>query len=92
MSCDPSTLVAQAACIECGIPPGLQMPVLIYLFCQILANGTGGGGSGNPPPGIVNPNGTVTGAPDATYYNTANATFWVQASSTTGNTGWVQLI
>lgn len=43
MSCDPSTLVAQAACVECGIPPGLQMPVLIWLFCQIQQNGVAGG-------------------------------------------------
>lgn len=46
MACDPQTLATQAACIECGIPPGMQMPVLIYLFCQILANGGGGGGGG----------------------------------------------
>jgi hypothetical protein len=33
----------------------------------------------------------VTGAPGQTYFNTALSTFWVQASSSTGNTGWVQL-
>jgi len=45
-----------------------------------------------PPPGIVNPNGNVTAAPGATYFNTANSTFWVQASAVVANTGWVQLI
>ena len=34
-ACDPTSLVAGAACIECGIPPGLQKPVIIYLLCQI---------------------------------------------------------
>lgn len=34
VSADPTTLVANAACLEC-IPPGRQLEVLIYLFCQI---------------------------------------------------------
>lgn len=39
------TLLANAKCIECGIPRGAQLPVLIYLFCQIVANGGTGGGA-----------------------------------------------
>lgn len=50
------------------------------------------GGSGNPAPGVVNPNGNVTGAPGANYYNTANQTFWQQTSATTSNVSWIQLI
>ncbi len=45
-SCDPIQLQADAKCIATCIPPGQQIPVLISLFCQILANGGGGGGSG----------------------------------------------
>ncbi len=44
MSCDPQTLANQAACLECGIAPGMQMPVLISLMCQIRDNGSAGGG------------------------------------------------
>lgn len=47
MSCDPQTLVTQAVCIDCNIPKGMQMAVLISLFCQILDNGGGGGGGGS---------------------------------------------
>lgn len=36
MSCDPATLVDQAKCMEC-IPQGMQLPVLISLFCSINA-------------------------------------------------------
>jgi len=43
MACDPQTLTTAAACIECGIPPGMQLPVLISLFCQIATNGVGPG-------------------------------------------------
>lgn len=62
--------------------------------CLLVAaqSGGGGGGGGNPAPGVVNPNGNVSAAPGAEYFNTANSTFWVQASAVTGNTGWVQLI
>jgi hypothetical protein len=56
----------------------------------VAQSGGGGGGGGNPAPGVVNPNGNVTGAPGAQYFNTANSTMWVQASALTGNTGWIQ--
>lgn len=95
MACDPNQLAQDAACLSC-IPSGIQDAIIISLLCQIVANGsTGGGGGGgatNPPPGIVDPNGAVTGAPGATYINTATQTFWVQESAVTANTGWVQLI
>lgn len=91
VSTDPNFLVAQAQCINCGIPPGMQMAVLIWIASQ-FSGGGGGGTGGNPAPGVVNPNGNVSAAPGATYFNTANSTFWVQASAVTANTGWVQLI
>ncbi len=47
LNCSPQALADAAACIDCGIPPGMQMPVLISLLCQIAnASGGGGGGSG----------------------------------------------
>lgn len=51
------------------------------------AGGTGGAGS----VGVVNPEGSVTGDEGDTYYNTANATFWVKGSGS-GAVGWVQVV
>lgn len=33
--CDSNSLVASATCYDCGIPTGMQQPVIIYLLCQI---------------------------------------------------------
>jgi hypothetical protein len=44
IACDPTSLVSGAACLECGIPPGMQPAVITYLLCQI-ANGAGAGGT-----------------------------------------------
>ncbi len=35
MSCDPKTLVADAKCLACDIPPGMEWPVLIALTAQV---------------------------------------------------------
>jgi hypothetical protein len=35
IACDPTSLVSGAACLECGIPPGLQKPIIISLLAQI---------------------------------------------------------
>ena len=32
---DPQALATAAQCLECGIPPGMQGPVIISLLCQI---------------------------------------------------------
>lgn len=47
-NCDPQSLVndPNVKCIYGCIPPGMQLPVLISLLCQIVQNGTGGGSSG----------------------------------------------
>lgn len=45
MSCDPQTLITEAACIQCQIPDGMKLPVLISLFCKILENGGTGSAS-----------------------------------------------
>jgi hypothetical protein len=59
--------------------------------CLLVAAQSGGGGGGsNPAPGVVNPNGVVSGSPGAVYFNTANSTVWIQGSSTTSTTGWIQ--
>jgi hypothetical protein len=34
-TCDPQTLVTQAQCLECKIPTGMEIPVLIVLLAQI---------------------------------------------------------
>lgn len=35
MACDSQTLVNQATCLECGLAPGVQWPVVISLLSQI---------------------------------------------------------
>jgi len=35
VACDPTSLVSGAVCLECGIPPGLQKPIIISLLCKI---------------------------------------------------------
>jgi len=34
-TCDPQTIVANAKCIECGVPAGMQLAVLIALAANI---------------------------------------------------------
>jgi len=46
MACDPQTLINNASCIACNIPNGMQLPVLIYLLCQIQSNGGSGAAGG----------------------------------------------
>lgn len=52
----------------------------------------GGGGGGGVAPGVVDPNGNVTGDPGDTYWNSANGTFWVKSSGTGTDTGWSQVV
>jgi hypothetical protein len=35
IACDASSLMAQTACLDCGIPPGMRPAVIISLLCQI---------------------------------------------------------
>lgn len=56
-----------------------------------LADGAAGGGGSGGTVGVVDPEGAVTADPGASYFNTANNTYWAKASGT-GNTGWTQLI
>lgn len=35
MACDPQTLVSDAKCIECAVPEGMRLAVLISLAAQI---------------------------------------------------------
>jgi hypothetical protein len=77
---------AAKACFNCSDDRSFAVQALYLL--NVIA-GSGGGGS-NPAAGVVNPNGSVSAASGATYYNKANATFWVNQDGT--NTGWVQLI
>lgn len=53
----------------------------------------GGGGGGNPEPGVVDPEGNVPADPGAIYWNSANGTLWVKdEGSGSGSSGWTQLI
>lgn len=35
MACDPATLVREARCLQMCLSKGMELPALIYLFCQI---------------------------------------------------------
>ena len=73
MSMTPQQLVDQAICIDCEIPKGMQMPVLIALFAQILANGgTGGGGGVNNFAGSGPPTTQVPTNGAGTYWDYTN--------------------
>lgn len=39
VDCTAQGLADAAKCIECGVPTGMQFPVLIYLLCQMANNG-----------------------------------------------------
>lgn len=50
-----------------------------------------------PPPGVVapaagDPEGAVVGSPGMTFYNTTDGSFWVKATGSQTNTGWIELI
>lgn len=87
MACEPSELANAARCFSCLSLPQL-LEVQTYLLCQLTV---GGGVGVGVTPGVVDPEGAVTGGPGSTYYNSNNGTFWIKSSGT-GNTGWVQLI
>lgn len=65
--------------------------VIEVKILNALNDGAGSGSDGEGLVGIVDPEGSATSDPGVTYYNTANATFWVKGSGT-GNTGWVQVV
>ncbi len=44
MACDPQTLISQANCLLCTVPPGMWEAIKVSLLCQIAAAGGGGGG------------------------------------------------
>ena len=86
MNCDPTSLVAGAACIECGIPPGMQDAVIIYLLCQLATSGTGGAGAtfgsyGGAVPNFIPASGTGMAV------DTDTQNLWVY-----DNSGWHQLV
>jgi len=85
MSCDPKTLMAQAACFNCGLDAAQLGAIEISLLCQIAS---GGGGGGGVTSGAANPSGAPTGG-NGVYYNTSNSSFWVWDSSLSQ---WVPLI
>lgn len=78
-----------------GTTPAPTNPtrVLEVKILKALNNAATATGSGvdNLAPGVVDPEGVLTGNPGQTYFNTANSTLWEKATGT-GNTGWVQLI
>ncbi len=88
MACEPNDLLDLARCFSC-LSAAQHLEIQTYLLCQLVAGGGTGGGAVEP--GAVDPEGSVTGTPGQTYFNSTNGTFWVKSSGS-GNTGWVQLI
>lgn len=71
----------------------------LYVFNGVAAANTGwvlitsgGGGSGATLSGSGAPNGLITGSPGNTYLNTVTNNFYVKATGTASNTGWIALI
>lgn len=81
-TCDPGTLANASVCIDKCIPDGMKLAVMIYLLCQIQANGsTGGGGSGFVLQGVGVPSGTLPTGPStpsspALYTDLNTGTIW----------------
>ncbi len=90
MACDAQTIVTDAVCIECNIPPGMYLPILISLMCQLRDQQAALVANGGTA-GVGSPEGVVTGSPGRTYFDTAADSLWVKKTGT-GNTGWLQLI
>lgn len=88
MSTTPSDLANLSSCINCS----LSEKQILAAILAVLDGGSGGGGGGGGSVGVVDPNGAVTGSPGDLYFNSANQTFWVKASGTSTDTGWIQLI
>jgi hypothetical protein len=83
-TCDPQTLVNGATCIEQFVPSGMQLPVLIWLMCQVVANGGGGGGGGGGNGQMV----LYTVFPPANPPNTALPAIAYDPTGALGNLNW----
>jgi len=89
VTCTSTALATSAKCFV-GIPPIQQGAIIIYLLCQISANGGGGGGGGQSNYaedfGGVTPFETPNnGFPTA--FDTSNGNLWQWDGS-----GWVGII
>ena len=65
--------------------------VTLYAIFGVGSMTGGGGGASAGYAGSGSPEGAQTANTGATYYNTADGSFWVKSTGT-GNTGWIQLI
>lgn len=93
---DVQTLVNNAACYDCAIPPGMRLSVLIAQFDAWQGGGSGGGiqtfylEPGDDPTvlGLVPTGGSVGGGPGVSgvAYNLAGD-FWTYSNGT-----WVEII
>ena len=91
MSCDPQTLVDEAACFSC-IQPSQRQLAIIALLCQIAEHGGGGGGGVDRVfHSAADPNGIVVG-PDPGICYGDDGSLWVKTNGATNNTGWEVLI
>lgn len=78
MSCDPQTLLAQAACFQC-VPAGQRELLELALLCNIMAGGGTGGGGGNAGASqdIVDPVAAPANPAITSFYvNTAIGSLW----------------
>ncbi len=94
MACDPQTLVTNAVCQLCNLPPGTQLPIVISLLCQIRDNSANTQQLLNGA--FANPNNNVTPLNPknpALYYVTdvaiGSQSLW---QWNTGGQNWTQLI
>lgn len=75
MACDPQTLISEASCLLCTVPPGMWEAIKVSLLCQIAAGGGGGGGGSGVTCGVANPVAAPTGT-CGLYYRTDDGSLW----------------
>ena len=79
-----------AACIDKCMPDGEKLAVLIYIFQQILQNGTGSTGGCIPQSGAGTPVGAVTPcAVGGLYLDISTLNIWVATGA--GKTNWNEI-
>lgn len=82
-SCNVNTLLSSGAAFQKCSDRELQI-----CLCQLLCNVAAVAGAGGATVGSGEPEGSVTGAVGALYYDLVTGFFYIKATGT-GNTGWV---
>lgn len=94
-TCSLATLQTQACANGfnvAGQDEQLFYALVLQLLCDIQSGGGGGGGTVTTLSGAGSPEGSVTGSPGYTYFNTTDGSFWVKQTGVSTNTGWINIV